>query len=329
MTAMTYDASEVWESVAWYRSGATFVRNRLSLIRSFPMLAILFTMPRSDAWVQSLIDAARDRDIELSERDVQTINNASPNSKLAKWARETVQVEASVVSDNDEDLQEATRSIRASTAAIRSQTQIVENQTKNLTTLRTLQVPKINTHQKVTSTAVGQTQYIKSVNEDKTTNLARELQANLGQLNKDRKLHVATASQRLNADDRALELLHINDKPDDQVSDWAAGTMTRVEQLSRALISLRVDPVKNRLDRTYLEHSQKPPEPSSTEPLEQLKLEVQSLYAEIEDVATILVNHEHSARLNTMLHDVAASHIEAEQQAYSHVSDFQAGPNRV
>ena len=293
------------------------------------MLVFLSTMLSSVAWVQKLIAAAHDRGIELSERDVQTINNASPNSELARWARETVQAEMSAIPDNDEDLQEATRSIRASTAAIRAQTQIVENQTKRVSALRPSRVLNVNVHQKLTSTTVGQTQYIKSVNEDKTTNLARELQANLGQLNKDRKLHVATASQRLNADDRALELLHINDKPDDQVSDWAAGTMTRVEQLSRALISLRVDTVKNRLDRTYLEHSQKPPEPSSTEPLEQFKLEVQSLYTEIEDVATMLVNHEHTARLNITLHDTAASYTEAEQQAYSQVGESRGIPSGV
>ena len=212
-------------------------------------------MPSSAAWVQKLIDAAHDRDIELSEGDVQIIKNASPESRLAKWARETIQAEVSVVSDDDEDLQEATSSIRASTAAIRWQTQIIENQTKYITALRPSQVPNFNAHQKGASTAVGQTQYIESMNEGKTRDLARELQADLDHLDRERKLHVATASQRLDADDLALGLLHINDKPNDQVADWAAETLARVEQLSRALINLQVDTVKDRLDSTYLEHS--------------------------------------------------------------------------
>ena len=232
-------------------------------------------------------------------------------------------------SPNDSgDLQRAIKSTMASTVAIRTQTQLVLNQTKHVTATRSMHPQTSNAYQKFVGTAVAPTQYITSVNKDKTTVLARELQTKLSQLDRDQRMHVAAVNQALNADDAALKLLDVNDKPKDQASGWVTEKLTRVEQLSQALIRLQIDTIKDCLDNTYIECLRKSPDFDDARPVEQLKCDVQSLYTEIDDVATMFVNNEHTMRLNTSLTEIAASYTDGEQQAYSRVSNLHVVSSR-
>ena len=47
-------------------------------------------MSRRETWADSLLEAARQRDIVFSDEEVHTIKAAKPGSPLAKWVHKTL-----------------------------------------------------------------------------------------------------------------------------------------------------------------------------------------------------------------------------------------------
>ena len=162
----------------------------------------------------------------------------------------------------------------------------------------------------------AEVQYIKLANDQLLESVAADLRAELGRITKDVKSVPAIVSEVLNSDDRAFEELNelsssASSKQEDSLELNALEG--RVNQLIEALRLLRADALKDRFDRTYLEalctsnDSLNGQDVSDTS-TEAIQSDLGSLYAEIEDVVTMVVANEHGNVVHTALHNARQAH---------------------
>lgn len=119
-------------------------------------------------------------------------------------------------------------------------------------------------------------------------------------------------SNVLTADDRALAALNVltSGSADSTVNTGDAAR--RLAELTSGLQHFRVQAVKDRLDCTYLRCLDDQPSPPEGEVLPHpspatvtdVQNDLGSLYAEIEDVVTMTVRHEHASPIETALHEI-------------------------
>lgn len=129
-------------------------------------------------------------------------------------------------------------------------------------------------------------------------------------------------SVALNADDRALAKLNDLTSTGDVKQEVALDVdsrQSRVDKLIRALQHFQAKAMKDRLDRIYLEsidtaqavseHS----ETVSNGALKAVKEDLNSLYAEIDDVITMVVAHEHGSALQAAFQNIRRLQIQEKQ----------------
>lgn len=139
---------------------------------------------------------------------------------------------------------------------------------------------------------------------------------------KDSKSAPATVSIALNADDRALAELNdltLNSDAKQELTIDVDSLQDRADKLIRALRHFRAKAMKDRLDRTYLEsldttkdvsgHS----ETASDGAVKVVTEDLNSLYAEIDDVITMVVVQEHGNALQAAFQDVRDLQIQEKQ----------------
>ncbi len=193
-----------------------------------------------------------------------------------------------------------------------------------------------------------QAQHVHFANDAKITELKAGLRSRLEQLEKEAKGLSLAVTERCKIDDRLLDELQAilnatvarssarEFKPDDE--------QERAELLLKALRKAKVDEIKDRLDRVYLEslHRQKKAsnpggdrhgqeqnqaetattaehddQATSQGLITELQEEIQSLYDEIDDVVTMLVGHAHGAPLPTLLANVKRAEQQKKNKALS------------
>jgi hypothetical protein len=94
-----------------------------------------------------------------------------------------------------------------------------------------------------------------------------------------------------------------------------------VEKLTRALQLLRAETVKDRLDRIYLESQSgadsrgddPDAQPPTESTLKAAKDDLSSLYAEIDDVATMVVSQEYGSALHVAVREIRQAQLQEKQ----------------
>jgi hypothetical protein len=133
------------------------------------------------------------------------------------------------------------------------------------------------------------------------------LQTERDALTKETRLVHAVVIEVLNADDRALSRLNevdlssANNNPPSKPSTDLDAIQHRVTQLVEALRHFRVQAVKDGLDQTYLEclgddaqtTEAGPADADADATAKELRQDLNSLYAEIDDVVTMVVSREY------------------------------------
>jgi hypothetical protein len=95
----------------------------------------------------------------------------------------------------------------------------------------------------------------------------------------------------------------------------------QVEKLTRALQLLRAETVKDRLDRIYLESQSgadsrgddPDAQPPTESTLKAAKDDLSSLYAEIDDVATMVVSQEYGSALHVAVREIRRAQLQEKQ----------------
>lgn len=219
---------------------------------------------------------------------------------------------------------ESTRRLKASAGRFRDQAQTIRIRTNTITSHRSSSNTSATREQQIQQAAT-QAQHLSFINSDKIAETFNTLQTDLTKLEKDRKLTVASLVQKLNADDRVLDQIQLEPPPDDSTPEWVTQTLDRVNQLAQTLSQLRVQCVKDRLDRLYLENMNESPvlcdsnRTSDSARIEELRLEIRSLYMEVQDMATMVVNHQYVNGLRLRLDKISGSHSDAEQEGMNEV----------
>jgi hypothetical protein len=107
-----------------------------------------------------------------------------------------------------------------------------------------------------------------------------------------------------------------------------ASEIARIELLSKALVRAQVNALKDRLDRIFLENLHSDTSPADNQPEESaasttlisdLQQDINSLYTEIDDVATMPVEHEHRTRLRSCIEDIEETRDDLRNQALTTV----------
>jgi hypothetical protein len=136
---------------------------------------------------------------------------------------------------------------------------------------------------------------------------------------KDIKSVRAVVASVLSADDRALDALNVLVSASiDSTSLDTAELAQRVTRLTSALQHFRVQALKDRLDATYLRFLEEQgqvgleaegeavPDDShlTSETVREVQNDLTSLYAEIDDVVTMTVRHEHAGPIEAALREI-------------------------
>jgi hypothetical protein len=255
----------------------------------------------------------------------------------------------------DNNLRDAVTSLEASTRLLNAQTDTIHAQQAILSQqsrLRQQRQVQTSSHaQELQRRTAAEAQHISLINESKLNDLKTRLQGRLEKVEKQLRLLPAIIKEKLNSDDRLLASLESKGN-EVQASTQSFDPVTereRVELLLKALQTAKVDEVKDRLDRTYLEtlhansHALTASSASSSaydHHLDQdevrgaetgvngqpasdpaikadLKAEIQSLYEEIDDVAAMLVDHSHGAPLREHLDEIEHTQQQNESQGLS------------
>jgi hypothetical protein len=138
---------------------------------------------------------------------------------------------------------------------------------------------------------------------------------------------VATVQESLNSGDRALADLN-HGQPSASTEEDVADVerlQERVDRLTRALIYFHASLVRDRLDRVYLESLDRSNSPFDIRfPAERTSAVVQdelnSLYLEIDDMATMMVDHDHGSALRADLHRIRHAKLRESHLMHERVS---------
>lgn len=149
-------------------------------------------------------------------------------------------------------------------------------------------------------------------NEQLLDSLRAELQFENERVVKEVKSVPPVVSNVLNADDRALAALNVLISGSADLSVHTGNAGQRLAELTSGLQHFRVQAVKDRLDCTYLRCLDDQPSPPEGEELPHhspatvtdIQNDLGSLYAEIEDVVTMTVRHDHAGPIETTLHEI-------------------------
>ncbi|KAL2406675.1 hypothetical protein ABEF93_008001 [Exophiala dermatitidis] len=313
------------------------------------------------SWVNTLLEAARERNIVLSAAEVRAIRASQPQSPLAQWVRRNLIVstskstllsaeelelwqhvkeskcssaEAASVVDfsiptTDEEFWSATKDLNAQTQDLERRCQVLESQSALAGRLRDSVKSSRASRAKHTryfdqKEAAG-VQHVKFANAQLLETLQADIQAEFQIVGRDVKSAHAIVAETLNADDRALEgfnEIFARQSNREQAEFDIDSLEKRVSELTATLRHFRVQMIKDRLDRTYLEtlaresnlqEDEETAGSSSTSAqndddeaiaIKSLQDDLGSLYPEIDDVATMVVTQAHSRAIDSTLRDV-------------------------
>ncbi|KAL2444484.1 hypothetical protein ABEF95_016893 [Exophiala dermatitidis] len=313
------------------------------------------------SFVNTLLEAARERNIVLSAAEVRAIRTSQPQSPLAQWVRRNLIVstskstllsaeelelwqhvkeskcssaEATSVVDfsiptTDEEFWSATKDLNAQTQDLERRCQVLESQSALAARLRNSVKSSRASRAKHTryfdQKEVAGVQHVKFANDQLLETLQADIQAEFQIVGRDVKSAHAIVAETLNADDRALEGFNeiCAAKPNQAAPEFDIDSLEkRMSELTAALRHFRVQMIKDRLDRTYLEtlaresnlqEDEEAAGSSSTSAqndddeaiaIKSLQDDLGSLYPEIDDVATMVVTQAHSRAIDSALRDV-------------------------
>ncbi|KAL2444449.1 hypothetical protein ABEF95_016826 [Exophiala dermatitidis] len=308
------------------------------------------------SWVNTLLEAARERNIVLSAAEVRAIRASQPQSPLAQWVRRNLMVststlmsteevelwqhvkeskcssaEAASVVDcsiptTDEEFRSATTDLNAQTQDLGRRCQVLESQTALAARLRdsvkSSQASRAKHARYFDQKEAAGLQHVKFANDQLSETLQADIRAEFQIVGRDVKSAHAIVAETLNADDRALEEFNeiCATKPNQAEIDIDL-LERRVSELTAALRHFRAQLIKDHLDRTYLgtlaqnlqEDDEEAASSSTTttvqddderEAIQNLQDDLGSLYAEIDDVATMSVTQAHSQAIESALRDL-------------------------
>ena len=222
----------------------------------------------------------------------------------------------------DEFLHTEIINLAASTRQLTSQTSILQTQQSILsrhTKQRQHSHDQLNTainkfH--IHSTSNAQTTHF--ANSTHLTNLKTQLRSRLESIEKELRALQPTIKERLNADDRALATLQntLNTTlSSSKTPEDIDAESTRINLLLKALQNATTSELKDRLDRLFLttylndspeEHSEPDSTAIDSQPtISEITAEIESLYAEIPDMAMMQIQHDHGRGLRRAIDDVA------------------------
>ena len=328
-------------------------------------------MSLSAQQLSTLINAAKEHNIELSQDDLDTIKNALADSPLAQWVdnfpcsqspnpeelriweylrsgnhtlsracvSDTEVLTESALRNAVSDLEASTRRLEAQAEALNAQHALINRHAKQTHQQRSQVTAHVNAlHRKSTL----QAQHVHFANEAKVSDLKSQLRARLEHLEKETKGVQLKVAKTLKGDDRSLGTLQktINDGVGRfEQSSRPEHEQERVELLLKALKKARVEEIQDRLDRVYLQSLTGPPgapdvnrdkreyderpsvehgqQPESKALISELQGEIESLYDEINDVATMLVDHEHGVPLRSTVADLSRAEEEGRNRVLS------------
>ncbi|KAK5050374.1 hypothetical protein LTR84_003655 [Exophiala bonariae] len=227
------------------------------------------------------------------------------------------------IPSTDEEFRHAIQALQASTNAIEQQTRVFEAQATYLSNLRASEAAAVQrraTHTSYLSQRqAAEIQHITFTNEQLLENLRSELQNENESVAKDIKSVGSVVASIFNADDRAIDALNVLVSASvESTSLDTAETALRVSRLTSALQHFRVQALKDRLDSTYLRRLEEQgqvmldpegeavPDEShlASETVSEVQNDLGSLYAEIDDVVTMTVRHEHAGPIEAALREI-------------------------
>ncbi|EXJ78099.1 hypothetical protein A1O3_09260 [Capronia epimyces CBS 606.96] len=216
----------------------------------------------------------------------------------------------------DDEFRSATADLNASTRAIERRSTILDAQSALASRLAGSEdgcrVRKSKHRQFFNQKEAAEVQHVKFANHQLYETLCADLQTEHAIVSRDLKSVHATVAEVLNADDRALVRLNEVSANRTELDVDVDAVGERVAKLTTALRHFRSQAVKDRLDRTYLEslangeseEEEQRSEAVSADEVQNIHADLGSLYAEIDDVATMLVSHEHGKGVDSTISSI-------------------------
>lgn len=214
----------------------------------------------------------------------------------------------------DEDLRTAIRSLETSTSAIEKQTAQLKQQWQYLEThgheLGKLQALQKKTTEKLERNSTLEEQHVRIASEELIQDISAKLSSYQSGVQSRSKVAPTKISELLNHDDRILSKISkvaTSLTPDDGSHEEAS---LRTDSLASTLAHFRTKTLQCRLDRLYLEtlHEEFASRPAEEENLAETELqqksleeELDSLYPEIHDLASMSVEQEFKAPIMSTL----------------------------
>ncbi|KAI9832688.1 MAG: hypothetical protein M1819_004274 [Sarea resinae] len=230
----------------------------------------------------------------------------------------------------DDDIRTAIERLNISTTEIEKQNQILKSQRDALTAMKEKSrqdavARKRPTEQRQRRYAIEK-QHIGLACDELSQNLTERLAASKQQIRSSTALLTPAVAETLRADDKLLNGLQrlavgLETRDDDK------DKIDRVQKLSAKLVEFRVEEVRCRLDRIFLEHylasalSDRvgPNDQDSDEALE-LQEELEMLYPEIYSVTDMAVNHEFKDPIIFGLEKKEDERMEASDKAFEYIT---------
>ena len=235
-------------------------------------------------------------------------------------------------------LEASTRRLDAQTETLDAQHSLLARQSHRSSQLRSQLAAHITVqHRKATQ----QAQNVHLANVAKLTDLKSRLRSRKEQLEKESRTLQPKVTERLKGDDRGFDSLQnflaadVAGRANSEHSFNAEEERGRIELLLKALSKARAEEIRDKLDTVFLEElnrssveegtqddgSQLAPDSDaqtdSKAMTAELKADIQSLYEEINDVAGMLVEHEHGAPLRRCLDEMVQAEEREKQRVLS------------